>query len=151
MSAEYLTNSPGGKDKRPDRVAIVGAGPTGVLLAIELVRRGIEVRIFDKQPARSPKTRAIGIHARKLEAFHQLGIVEQFLKLGHRVEGATVHSRARRSTRVGFAGLDSPYPFMLTLGQNETQRILDQELARLGTEIERGVSVTDVRHDADAS
>ena len=40
---------------------------------------------------------------------------------------------------------------MLTLGQNETQRILDQELARLGTEIERGVSVTDVRHDADAT
>ena len=50
-------------------VAIVGAGPTGVLLAIELARRGVEVRVLDKQIERSPATRAIGIHARTLEVF----------------------------------------------------------------------------------
>ena len=131
-------------------VVIVGAGPTGVTLAIELARRGIEVRVLDKQSARSPETRAIGIHARTLEIFHQLGLVEEFLALGHRVDGMTVHTRARRRTRVNFGQLDSPYPFVLMLGQDQTQRILDQRLERLGIAIERGVEVLNLDQNGDA-
>ena len=131
-------------------VVIVGAGPTGVMLAIELARRGVEVRILDKQPSRSQETRAIGIHARTLEVFHQLAMVEEFLELGHRVTGFEVHTRARRSTRVRFGGLDSPYPFVLMLGQDQTQRILDQRLEQLGIMIERGVNVVELDHDADS-
>ncbi|MBV8735299.1 MAG: FAD-dependent monooxygenase, partial [Solirubrobacterales bacterium] len=66
------------------RVVIIGAGPTGAMLAIELARLGVEVRILDKQPARSQETRAIGIHARTLEVFLQLGLVDEFLRLGHK-------------------------------------------------------------------
>jgi 2-polyprenyl-6-methoxyphenol hydroxylase-like FAD-dependent oxidoreductase len=130
-------------------VVIIGAGPTGVMLAIELARRGIEVRVVDKQSARSPETRAIGIHARTLEVFHQVGIVEEFLALGHRVDGMTVHTRARRRTCVNFGRLDSPYPFVLMLGQDQTQRILDQQLERLGVAIERGIEVLDLEQSGD--
>ncbi len=130
-------------------VVIVGAGPTGVLLAIELARRGVEVRVLDKQPSRSPEARAIGIHARTLEVFHQLGIVDEFLALGHRVNGMVVHTRARRDAHARFGELDSPYPFMLTLRQDETQRILDQRLEGLGVAIHRGVNVVDLSHDED--
>jgi 2-polyprenyl-6-methoxyphenol hydroxylase-like FAD-dependent oxidoreductase len=130
-------------------VVIVGAGPTGVMLAIELARRGISVRIFDKQPKRSNETRAIGIHARTLETFHQLGIVDQFLERGHKTTGMAVHTRARRNTRVDFDGLDSPYPFVLMLGQDQTQEILDRKLERLGVSIERGVEVSKVDHQVD--
>jgi 2-polyprenyl-6-methoxyphenol hydroxylase-like FAD-dependent oxidoreductase len=122
-------------------VVIVGAGPTGVMLAIELTRRGIEVRVLDKQSARPAETRAIGIHARTLEVFHQLGLAEEFLALSHRVDGMTMHTRARRRTHVNFGKLDSPYPFVLMLGQDQTQRILDQRLEREGIAIERGVEV----------
>jgi 2-polyprenyl-6-methoxyphenol hydroxylase-like FAD-dependent oxidoreductase len=122
-------------------VVIVGAGPTGVMLAIELARRGVQVRILDKQPARSQETRAIALHARTLELFDQLGVVEEFLELGHKATGMAVHTRARRSTRVDFGDLDSPYPFVLMLGQDQTQRILDQRLEQLGVMIERGVEV----------
>ncbi len=131
-------------------VVIVGAGPTGVMLAIELARRGVGVRILDKQPSRSEETRAIGIHARTLEVFHQLGIVEEFLECGHRVDGFAVHTPARRSTRVGLGGLDSPYPFVLMLGQNQTQRILDHRLEQLGIAIERGAEVVELHDDDDA-
>ena len=130
-------------------VVIVGAGPTGVLLAIELARRGVEVRVLDKQPSRSRESRAIGIHARTLEVFHQLGLIEEFLELGHRVDGLSVHTRARRSVHVRFGGLDSPYPFLLTLPQDETQRILDQRLETLGVTIDRAVNVVDLSHDTD--
>ena len=134
--------------KRGDApVVIVGAGPTGVMLGIELARRGVEVSILDRQPARSPESRAIGIHARTLEVFHRLGLVEQFLDLGHRLDGFTVHTRARRSLRVGFGGVESPYPFMLTLSQAETQRILEEHLEALGVSVQRGVRVLDLRDD----
>jgi flavin-dependent dehydrogenase len=59
-----------------DRVAvvIVGAGPTGALLAIELARRGVEVRVLDKQHSRPRESRALGLHALTLEVFHRLGL-----------------------------------------------------------------------------
>ena len=129
-------------------VVIVGAGPTGVMLAIELARRGVDVSVLDKQPSRPRESRAIGIHARTLEIFHQLGIVDEFLEVGHRVHGMAFHTTARRGLRVRFGGLDSPYPFLLTLSQEVTQRILDTQLERLGVSIERGVEVIDLEPDA---
>jgi 2-polyprenyl-6-methoxyphenol hydroxylase-like FAD-dependent oxidoreductase len=127
---------------------IIGAGPTGVMLAIELARRGVQVRILDKQPARSQESRAIALHARTLELFHQIGVVGEFLELGHKATGMAVHTRACRSTRVDFGSLDSPYPFVLMLGQDQTQRILDQQLEQLGVTIERAVEVLNLEpHD----
>jgi len=129
-------------------VLIVGAGPTGVLLAIELARRGVEVRVLDKQPGRSPQSRAIGIHARTLEIFHQLGVVDEFLELGHRVDAVSFHTRTGRRVRARFGLADSPYPFLLTLSQAETQRILEHKLASLGVSIERSREVIAIEQDA---
>ncbi|MBV8956745.1 MAG: FAD-dependent monooxygenase, partial [Solirubrobacterales bacterium] len=140
-----LLSSSLGPNRAP--VVIVGAGPTGVMLAIELARRGIEVRVLDKRPCRPDETRAIGIHARTLEVMHQLGMVEEFLDLGHRVGGVVFHLGGRHRAQVRFGGLDTPYPFLLTLSQEHTQRILDQRLESLGVSIERGVDVLDVRQD----
>ena len=102
------------------QVVIVGAGPTGVMLAIELARRGVEVSILDKQPERSRESRAIAIHARTLELFHQLGIVDEFLDLGHRVDGFTFHTPRPGAISVDLGGLDSPYPFILMLSRSLT-------------------------------
>jgi 2-polyprenyl-6-methoxyphenol hydroxylase-like FAD-dependent oxidoreductase len=138
------------KSKRGDvPVLIVGAGPTGAMLAIELARRGIEVRVLDKLPTRPQESRAIGIHARSLELFHQVGLVDEFLDLGCRVDGGMVHSRARPNAYARLGGLESPYPYMLCLSQEETQRILDERLERLGVEIERGVEVAELHESGD--
>jgi 2-polyprenyl-6-methoxyphenol hydroxylase-like FAD-dependent oxidoreductase len=128
-------------------VVVVGAGPTGVLLAIELARRGVEVRVLDRQPRRSPESRAIGIHARTLEVLHQLGIVDEFLELGHRVNGMSVHTPAGYPLRARFGLVDSRYAFLLTLSQAETQRILERKLESLGVTIERSAEVTAVEQD----
>ncbi len=130
-------------------VAVVGAGPTGVMLAIELARRGVEVRIFDRQAAPPCETRAIGIHARTLELFHQLGIVEEFLERGHHVTGLEFHTRSRRPVVARFDRIDSPYPFLLTISQEMTQSILDRHLEQLGVRVGRGTSVLDLAQDAD--
>ncbi len=147
------TAAVGGPRSRPptsgDRppVVIVGAGPTGALLAIELARRGVGVRVLDQQISRPRESRAIAIHARTLEVFHQLGIAEEFLEHGYRLDGMLLYTPRRRPARVRFDGLDSPYPFVLTLRQDETQRILDQHLEDLGVAIERGTRVVDVIED----
>jgi 2-polyprenyl-6-methoxyphenol hydroxylase-like FAD-dependent oxidoreductase len=108
----------------------------------------VEVRVLDKQPGRSLETRAIGIHARTLELLHQLGIVEEFLAVGHRVGGVSFHTRAGRRLRARFGLVDSPYRFLLTLSQAETQRILERKLESVGVAIERSVEVIAVDHDA---
>ncbi len=128
-------------------VVIVGAGPTGVLLAIELARRGVGVRVLDKHPGRSSDTRAIGIHVRTLEVFHQLGVVDEFLELGHRVNGVSFHTSGQRRMRARFGLVASPYCLMLTLSQAETQRILEQKLESLGVPIERSVEAIAVAQD----
>ena len=130
-------------------VAVIRAGSTGVMLAIELARRGVEVRIFDRQAAPPRETRAIGVHARTLELFHQLGIVDEFLARGHQVTGVEFHTSTRRPVFARFDRIDSAYPFLLTMSQEVTQAILDRRLHELGVRVERGVSVLDFIQDPD--
>ena len=125
-------------------VVIVGAGPTGTMLAIELARRGVSVRVLEREQLPHTEARATGIHARTLEIFHQLGLIDEFLELGHKLDGFALHTRRRRPVRVRYRDLDTPYAFMLNLPQDVTQRILDHHLERLGVTIERGAAVTDV-------
>ena len=62
-------------------VLVVGAGPTGLTLASELLRRGLSVRIVDKAAAPSPLSRALAVHARTLEIFADFGIDETIIAL----------------------------------------------------------------------
>src|SRR5262245_61027407 len=108
-------------------VLIVGAGPTGLMLCNELARRGVRVMIVDRNPGPSVRTKALGVQARTLEIYAQLGIAEQALALGTRATGANLWVRGRRRARVplGDIGRDlSPYPFLLILGQDDNERLL---------------------------
>ena len=144
MTTDTTTNR---FQRAPESVAVVGAGPTGVMLAIELARRGVNVKVFERLSEPPTESRATGIHARTLEIFRQLGLVEQFLTVGHRLDGFALHTQQRRPVRVRFDGLDTPYPFVLNLRQDVTQRILDRHLERQGITVQRGIEVTDMRQD----
>lgn len=128
-------------------IVIVGAGPTGVLLACELARRGSPVRIIEKAPAPSDESRAGGVHSRTLELFDRLGIADELVCAGNRVGAFNVSAGGRRVLRADFRRLDGPFPFMLHVPQYETQRVLDAHLERLGVQIERGVEVVGLHHE----
>jgi 2-polyprenyl-6-methoxyphenol hydroxylase-like FAD-dependent oxidoreductase len=132
-----------------DPVVVVGAGPTGALLGIELARRGAGVRILEKAPAPSMQSRAGGVQSRTLELFARLGIVDELLSVGNRVTAFNYYSEFRRIMRLDFGHVDGPYPFMLQVPQYETQRVLDGCLERLGVPIERGVELLGLSHDRD--
>ncbi len=130
-----------------DPVVVVGAGPTGALLGIELARRGADVRIFEKNPAPPTESRAGGVQSRTLELFARLGIVDELLSVGNVVTAFNYYSQFRRIMRLDFGSLDGPYPFMLQVPQYETQRVLDGCLERLGVPIERGVELVGLSPD----
>src|SRR4029078_7915237 len=107
-------------------VLIVGAGPTGLMLANQLVRCGVRVLIIDRHAGPALQTRALGVQARTLEIYNKLGIVDRALELGKSGTGANLWAQGRRMAHVplGDAGQSaSPYPYILVLGQDDNERI----------------------------
>lgn len=120
-------------------VLVVGAGPTGLMLANQLGRRGVRAKIIDRHAGPSLQTRALAVHARTLEIYSKLGIVERALELGKRGEGANMWARGRRMARVplGDIGRDlSPFPFVLMLGQDDNERIMGEKLRDSGVAVQ---------------
>jgi 2-polyprenyl-6-methoxyphenol hydroxylase-like FAD-dependent oxidoreductase len=120
-------------------VLVVGAGPTGLMLANQLVRRGVRVQIIDRHPGPSLQTRALGVQARTLEIYAQLGIAARAIELGKIGTGANLWAQGRKIARVplGDAGQDvSPYPYILILGQDDNERMMGDKLRDLGVSVQ---------------
>ena len=120
-------------------VLIVGAGPTGLMLANQLARRGVRAWIIDRRAAPALQSRALGVHARTLEIYAQLGIVEAALDLGKRARAVNLWASGELGARVplGDIGHDlSPYPFVLILGQDDNERLLGDALRRCGVTVQ---------------
>lgn len=121
-----------------DDVLIVGAGPTGLMLANQLVRHGVRPLIIDRNPGPSIHTKALGVQARTLEIYSHLGIAERAVELGTRGTGANIWTEGRRAARipVGDIGREmSPYPFVLILGQDDNEKLLGELLRDRGLEV----------------
>jgi 2-polyprenyl-6-methoxyphenol hydroxylase-like FAD-dependent oxidoreductase len=123
-------------------VLIIGAGPTGLVLAIELARRGVSCRIIEKRPERSIRSKALAIHARTLELFDLLGLANAFVQRGYTSPGFSLTANARKPLRATLHQLDSAFPFVLILPQAETEALLEAHLNKLGVQIERGTELT---------
>ncbi|MET0917686.1 MAG: FAD-dependent monooxygenase [Burkholderiales bacterium] len=120
-------------------VLIVGAGPTGLMLANQLARQGLRPTIIDRHAGPSRETRALGVQARTLEIYAQLGLVDRALALGRQGAGANLWAQGRRLARVplGDAGRHlTPYPYILVLGQDDNERILGDRLREQGVAVQ---------------
>lgn len=126
------------------KVLIAGAGPTGLTLALWLTRLGVQVRIFDKAAAPGETSRALAVQARTLEFHRQIGIVDDILAAGVRLEQLTVHTPAGVEAKLPLSdfGRDiSPYSFAFALPQDIHERLLITHLERAGVEVERGTEL----------
>jgi 2-polyprenyl-6-methoxyphenol hydroxylase-like FAD-dependent oxidoreductase len=135
----------------PDcQVLVVGAGPTGLVLAAELLARGIRARIIDKGDGVALQARAIGIHARTLEILDMMGLAERFTERGQVVSHLRFYSQGRCLTSLEFARCGSRFGFLLDLPQDETERLLRSRVAELGGVVEQGAELTSLAAGADA-
>jgi 2-polyprenyl-6-methoxyphenol hydroxylase-like FAD-dependent oxidoreductase len=123
---------------------IVGAGPTGLMLACDLQRRGIPFHIVDRSDAPSNLSRAVGLQARTLETFDDLGLVEEFLAMGVVVKAVRSYNRGRLhhvfELDTSPRG-DIPYPYLLVVEQHVTESILLGHLTRQGGTVHRGAEI----------
>ena len=133
-------------------VLIVGAGPTGLMLATQRARRGMRVLIVDRHAGPSLQTRALGVQARTLEIYAKLGIVDRALELGRRATGANLWADGRKTARVpiGDTGRTiTPYPFILILGQDDNERILGDKLHDQGVSVQWNTELTELEQKSD--
>src|SRR5258708_33176513 len=109
------------KSPRATDVLIVGAGPTGLMLALWLARLGVNLRIVDKTSAPGTTSRALVMHARTLEFYRALGLADEAIAHGMKFAAANLWARAEHAGRIvlGDIGEDqSPLPFLLILAQD---------------------------------
>ncbi|WP_370615681.1 FAD-dependent oxidoreductase [Mumia qirimensis] len=132
-------------------VLVVGAGPTGLTLALELSAHGVDVAIVDAAPDAVHESRAMVIQARTLEVLDRHGVADDLVAAGDDATSVTVHGRRREATiRLFDAAVgETAYPFLLFLSQAETERILAEHLARRGVDVRRGSRVVGVEQDGD--
>jgi 2-polyprenyl-6-methoxyphenol hydroxylase-like FAD-dependent oxidoreductase len=130
-------------------VLIIGAGPTGLVLALWLTKFGVKVRILDKTAEPGTTSRALGVQARTLELYRQLDLADTVIKLGRKVPAANLWVRGEPVARLPFEriGADlTPYPFLHIFPQDQHERLLIERLEALGVSVERRtelVSFTD--------
>ena len=134
----------------PD-VVVVGAGPVGLVAAAELARRGVRVRVIDKLAKPSDQSRAIAVHARSLDMFDRMGIVDEMVSTGIKATAMQLYAGHSRLFRIPLGGVDSAFPFTLTTAQTETERVLGDHLQSLGVIVERGVELVGLAQDGGAA
>jgi 2-polyprenyl-6-methoxyphenol hydroxylase-like FAD-dependent oxidoreductase len=130
-------------------ILVVGAGTTGLTMACDLARHGAPVRIIDKLATINPHCRATGLHARTLEIFSDLGIIEEILAQGVKVLGMSQYANGARFMHSSGGELDSPYPFAVMLEQCRTEAALERLLRNLGVEVERETELIELSQRPD--
>ncbi|MCY1397174.1 3-(3-hydroxy-phenyl)propionate/3-hydroxycinnamic acid hydroxylase [compost metagenome] len=133
-------------------VLIIGAGPTGLVLALWLSKLGVRVRIVDKASAPGTTSRALAVQARTLELYRQLGLADAVVQYGHRVAAANFWVKGEPVahlplTQVG-EGL-TPYAFLEIFPQDEHERLLIERLQAFGISVERNTELASFEQTAD--
>jgi 2-polyprenyl-6-methoxyphenol hydroxylase-like FAD-dependent oxidoreductase len=103
-------------------VLIVGGGPTGLVLGIELARRRVPFRLIDQHPRPLRWDRATVVKPRSLEVFAGMGVADECVRRGRILRGVNLFSGETKVASYRFEGVDSPFPFMLSIPEDEAVR-----------------------------
>ena len=130
-------------------VLVIGAGPTGLILAAELVRHGTTCRIIDKAEGPTPLSKATTVQARSLEMLEDIGIFDKVMALGTKSHGVNIYHGNDRLLHVSYDDLESPYPFLLNIPQSTLERVLGEHVTSVGLQIEWRTELVGFTQDAE--
>ncbi|WZO97360.1 FAD-dependent monooxygenase [Isosphaeraceae bacterium EP7] len=136
--------------RNPAEILIIGAGPTGLTLALWLARLGVPSRIVEKNSGPGLQSRAMVVQARTLEFYRQLGFAEETIERGFKLDSVHLRRGGAEVThfRIGEIGVGlSPFPFVLSFPQDDHERLLIEQLSDAGVEVEWGTELTRFREE----
>jgi 2-polyprenyl-6-methoxyphenol hydroxylase-like FAD-dependent oxidoreductase len=119
-------------------VLVVGAGPAGLALTAALAALGVDHLTIEPKPAVDPGSKAAGVQPRTLEFLAALGAAEDLVAEGIRGAGFGLHDGDDDLLRLGYGDLDTPYPFLLLIGQGATESVLERHALAGGGRLRRG-------------
>ncbi len=134
-------------------VLIIGAGPTGLVLALWLTKQGVPVRIIDKTAAPGTTSRALAVQGRTLELYQQLDLAEAVTSKGYHVPQVRFWAGGEEKARVPFGQTGSDltrYPFLEIFPQDEHERLLIERLEALGVRVERSTELLSYTDDGES-
>src|SRR5437588_1495232 len=112
---------------------IIGAGPTGLVLALWLSKLGVKVRIVDKTAEPGTTSRALAVQARTLELYRQLDLSDEVVARGHKVPAVNLWVKGKPAARLPFAEIGeglTAYSFFEIFPQDQHERLLIARLQR---------------------
>ncbi len=124
------------------QVLVVGAGPVGLTMAAELARYRVPVRIIDKSPQRTDKSKALVMWSRTLELIDRMGCGASFVTAGLKMRSASIIAGRHQIAHINLDVPETPHPYGLMLPQSETERLMEQHLNASGVQVERQVELT---------
>lgn len=132
-------------------IAIVGGGPVGLFLACCLQHAGIDCVLLEQRAGPVTHSRSIGIHPVALERFAEIGLARAFTAEGVKVRRGRAYCNRRHVGTLSFDSCPPPYPFILTLPQHRTERLLTRHLQHHadGGTLQRGCRVTGMAQTQD--
>ena len=133
------------------QVLIVGAGLTGLVLAVWLTHLGVRVRILDKLMQSGTTSRALAVQGRTLELYRQVGLADAVSEAGAHVAAVNLWVRGEKKVRISLADLGrglSPYPDPIIFPQDQHETLLIDKLKTMGVEVERGYELIDFDDNA---
>jgi 2-polyprenyl-6-methoxyphenol hydroxylase-like FAD-dependent oxidoreductase len=133
-------------------VLIVGAGPTGLVLALWLTRLGVTVRITDKTAGPGTTSRALAVQSRTLEFYRQVKLAQSLVEGGVKIAGVNLWVKGARAARLPLQKIGeglTPFPFALVFPQDAHERLLVERLEAVGVKVERETEL--IRFDQDAA
>lgn len=134
------------------QVLIIGAGPTGLVLALWLTKLGIPLRIIDKDSGPGQTSRALAVHARTLEFYQQIGIAHEVVTHGIIIEKINLRKKGQKTASVYLGSLGkklSPFPFVLSFPQDDHEKLLIHHLQSAGVTVERNTELINLSQDND--
>jgi 2-polyprenyl-6-methoxyphenol hydroxylase-like FAD-dependent oxidoreductase len=130
-------------------VLIAGAGPVGLAMAADLARYGVSVRLIEKAPARTDKSKALVLWSRTLELMDRMDCTAPFLTAGRKATTVNVTAGKEPITKIEVDGVTSPHPYALMIPQSDTERLMGDFVTLLGVKIERNIELTNFVASAD--
>jgi 2-polyprenyl-6-methoxyphenol hydroxylase-like FAD-dependent oxidoreductase len=136
---------------RDTDVFIVGAGPTGLVLALWLTQLGVRVRIVDKTAQPGTTSRALAVQARTLELYRQVGLADAVVARGRPMRAINLWAAGKPVAHAvlgDMGGAISPFPYALICPQDDHERLLIDRLAHAGIYVERETELVEFEEQA---